>query len=123
MIQAIEDKIVTTLMKRTKSVGGLILPETSQEPQAYGKVISVGDKAADKGIKEGDIIVSHIRSGMDSVIGNKFIKVLKLEEVYGVLTDQETLEALETIELQSSDVKPEKTSAVQSGGSRIIRPV
>jgi co-chaperonin GroES (HSP10) len=123
MIQAIEDKIVTTLMKRTKSVGGIILPETSQEPQAYGKVISVGDKAADKGIKEGDIIVSHIRSGMDSVIGNKFIKVLKLEEVYGVLTDQETLEALETIELQSSDVKPEKTSAVQRGGSRIIRPV
>jgi len=123
MIHAIEDKIVTTLMKRTKSVGGIILPETSQEPQAYGKVISVGDKAADKGIKEGDIIVSHIRSGMDSVIGNKFIKVLKVDEVYGILTDEETLGALETIELQQSDVQPEKTSAVQSGGSRIIRPV
>lgn len=123
MIKAIEDKIVTTLMKRTKSVGGIILPETSQEPQAYGKVLSVGDKAASKGIKEGDIIVSHIRAGMDSVIGNSFIKVLKLDEVYGVLTDEETLEALETIELQSTDVEPEKTSAVQSGGSRIIRPV
>ena len=122
MIRAVEDKIVTLLMRRTKSTGGIILPDTTQEPQAYGKVISVGDNA--KGvINEGDIIVSHIRGGMDSVIGNKFVKVLKLEEVYGVLTDEETLSALELIELQAS--KPqEKSTIIQSGGDqRIIRPV
>ena len=123
MIKAVEDKIVTLLMKRTKSVGGIILPETTQEPQAYGRVISVGDKAKSV-IKEGDIIVSHIRSGMDSVIGNKFVKVLKLDEVYGVLTDEETLGALELIELQSSKMSTEqKSTIIQGGNQRIIRPV
>ena len=48
MIRAVEDKIVTLLMRRTKSTGGIILPDTTQEPQAYGKVISVGEKGIKK---------------------------------------------------------------------------
>lgn len=112
MINAVEDKIVVKLLKRTKSVGGIILPETAVEPQAFGKVISIGNKVEGK-IAVGQIIVSHIRGGMDAVIGNKFIKILKLEEVYGILTDKETLDVLEDIELQSPKTDP----------SRIIKPV
>lgn len=120
MIKAIGDKIVTVLMKRTKTSGGIILPETAQEPQAYCKVISVGDKV--EKINEGDIIVAHIRAGMDSVIGHSFLKILKEEEVYGTLTDEDTLENLEVIELQKSEPQ-EKTNIIQAGGTgRIIRP-
>ena len=39
---------------------------------------------------------------MDSVIGYKLLKVLKLDEVYGLLTDEETLNALEEVQLQPS---------------------
>lgn len=100
MIQAIEDKVIVETLRREVSAGGIIMPEGAQDPQAYGKVISVGPDAANKGFKEGDIIVSHVRGGMDSVIGYKLLKVLKIDEIYGILTDEETLSALKEIKLQ-----------------------
>jgi len=100
MIKAIEDKIFVEVMKRKVSTGGIILPDGAQDPQAYGRVISIGETATDKGIKVGDVVVCHIRGGMDSVIGYKLFKILKLEEVYGTLTDKETLKSLEEIELK-----------------------
>jgi len=104
MIKAIEDKLVTILMRRTKSSGGLHLPETASDPQSYCKVISIGEKAKNAGIKEGDIVVAHIRAGMDSVIGKSLLKVLKVDEVYGILEDKEVIEALETPQLQSPSI-------------------
>ena len=104
MINAIEDKILVEVLRREVSAGGIILPEGAQDPQTYGKVLSIGPGAQDKGFKKGDILVCHVRGGMDSIIGYKLLKILKLDEVYGVLTDKVTLNALEKIELQ-----PEKT--------------
>lgn len=112
MIQAIEDKIVGEVLRREVSAGGIILPEGAQDPQTYVKVLSVGEKAANKNIKEGDIIVCHVRGGMDSVIGYKLLKILKLDEVYGILTDEETLGALEEIELQPGN-KEEKSKLIK----------
>jgi len=112
MIKAIEDKVVVETLRREVSAGGIILPEGAQDPQSYGKVLSVGPLAADKGIKEGDILVCHVRGGMDSVIGYKLLKVLKLDEIYGILTDEETLGALEEIELQPSK-KSEKGNLIK----------
>ena len=109
MIQAIGDKIVTETLKRKMTAGGIILPDGVQDPQAYGRVISAGPDVT--GVKEGDIIVCHIRGGMDSVIGYKLIKVLKIEEVYGILTDKETLSALEDVELQP--VNKEKSKIIK----------
>jgi len=100
MIKAIEDKVVVEILRREVSAGGIILPEGAQDPQTYGKVLSVGPLAEAKGIKEDDILVCHVRGGMDSVIGYKLLKILKLDEIYGLLTDEETLGALEEIELQ-----------------------
>lgn len=105
MIKAIEDKIIVETLRREVTAGGIVMPEGAQDPQSYGKVLSIGPDAEESGIKEGDIIVAHVRGGMDSVIGYKLIKVLKLDEVYGILTDKETLDALEQIELQ-----PEKAA-------------
>jgi len=105
MIRAIEDKILVEILRRNVSAGGIIMPEGAQDPQTYGRVMSIGLDAADKGFKVGDILVCHVRGGMDSIIGYKLLKILKLDEVYGVLEDQETLDALEEIQLQ-----PEKAA-------------
>lgn len=112
MIKAIEDKIVVEVLKRKVSAGGIILPEGAQDPQTYGRVISVGEKAANKGIKKDDVLVCHVRGGMDSVIGYKLLKILKLDEVYGLLEDEETLNALEEIELQPAKAA-EKNKIIQ----------
>ncbi|HUU87209.1 MAG TPA: hypothetical protein VMX17_05580 [Candidatus Glassbacteria bacterium] len=112
MIKAIEDKIFVEVLKRKVSTGGIILPEGAQDPQTYGRVISLGKTATDKGIKIGDIVVCHVRGGMDSVIGYKLFKILKLDEVYGTLEDKETLKSLEEIELKPSK-GPEKSKIIK----------
>lgn len=91
------------MMTREKTRSGIIIPDSVQEPQAFSQVISVGEDITS--IKEGDIIVTHIRGGMDVVIDKEIIKVLKEEEIYGILTDQKTLDSLEELELK----RPEKS--------------
>lgn len=103
MIKAIKDKVVAILMTRTKTASGIIIPDTVQEPQAFCKVLSVGEEVTI--IKEGEVIVSHVRGGMDVVIDKEIIKILKEDEIYGILTDEVTLESLEEIELTASKEK------------------
>jgi co-chaperonin GroES (HSP10) len=105
MIEAIEDKVIVQVLKRSKSSGGIILPETVQDPQAYGKVLSVGLKV--EGINKGDILVMHPRGGMDVVIGKSLLKVLKVDEIYGFLIDEKTRESLDefTLEAPKEDSK------------------
>jgi co-chaperonin GroES (HSP10) len=113
MIDAINDKVVGVIMKRGKTSSGIIIPEAVQEPQAFCKVISVG-KDIKSGIKVGDIVVSHIRAGMDVVIEKELIKVLKEDEIYGTLTDKKTLDTLEAIQLTT---KKESTIVAPHGAA------
>ena len=99
------------MLKREKTKSGLIIPEAVQEPQAFCKVTSVGEDVGN--IKEGDIIVCHIRGGMDVVIDKQIIKVLKNDEIYGQLTDQDTIDSLDVIELKD---------AAQKEPSRLVKP-
>lgn len=99
MIEAIGDKVIVQVLKRTRSKGGLILPETAQDPQAYGKVLSVGPDAGDS-IKEGDILVMHLRGGMDVVMDKFLLKVLKADEIYGHLKNKDILDALDDFVLE-----------------------
>lgn len=108
MIQAIKDKVVTKMMTREKTKSGIIIPQAHQEPQAFCKVLSVGDEVTR--IKEGDVIVCHIRGGMDVVLDKEIIKVLKEEEIYGTLTDEDILSTLVDIELKG---KTEGTPIIQ----------
>lgn len=108
MIRAINDKVVGVMLKRTQTSGGIIIPEAVNEPHAYCKVISVGEEVTK--VEVGDIIVSHIRGGMDTVINYQIMKVLKEDEVYGILTDEDTLKALEAIKLE----EPKEASKIVS---------
>ncbi len=97
MISAIKDKIVVQLLIREKTKSGLIIPDAVQEPQAFCKVISVGDEV--KTIHVDDIIVCHMRAGMDVLIDKELIKVLKEDEIYGTLNDQDTLDSLNVFDI------------------------
>ena len=110
MIKAVKDKVVALLMIREKTASGLIIPDGVQEPQAFCKVISVGGEV--KTIKEGDVVVSHMRGGMDVLIDRQIIKVLKEDEIYGLLTDESTLSTLKTMEVTG-----------KTEGQNIVKPV
>jgi len=99
------------MLKRSKTSGGIIIPDAVNEPHAFCKVISIGEDVTR--VKVGDVIVSHIRGGMDTVINYQIMKVLKEEEIYGFLTDEETLKALEAIKLE----EPKEPSKIISANA------
>ena len=115
MIEAISDKIVVEELKRTITEGGIIIPDSSGDPQGYGKVLSIGEDV--KNIKEGDILVFHNHAGQASVISKAILRILKYEEVYGILKDEDTIKSL--VHLQISSVSKEGTTQVREP-SRII---
>jgi co-chaperonin GroES (HSP10) len=93
MIEAKNDHVVVETMTRQRTAGGLILPEVAVEPQAYGRVTSVGEEV--KYFKKGDIVIHHSNGGMAVVFDNKMLRVLKENEVYGILTDESFLSTLD----------------------------
>jgi co-chaperonin GroES (HSP10) len=96
MIKAVDDKIVVEVMKPGTTKGGLVIPTTTVEPQSYGKVMSVGENVG-HGIKMGYILVFHAKAGMDMVMSNKIMKVLKYGEVWGVLQEEDLIGRLEGV--------------------------
>lgn len=105
MIKAVKDKIVVELMRAERTKGGLILPENSTDPQGYGKVISIGEDVLN--IQVGDVLVFHARGGMDTLIDNSIFRILKYDEVYGILENDEIKNTLKSLHVgSSSEGKP-----------------
>lgn len=111
MIQAVGDKIIVEVLKITKTDSGLIIPDTVQPPQGYGRVLSAGEQV--ENIKEGDILMFHIMAGMDIVAEKKVLKCLKYEELYGVLDDKELVSKMEPIVIGAPIIeKPASTGGI-----------
>lgn len=108
MVKAVADKIIVLLMKKNVTKGGIVVPENAMtEPQAYGKVLSVGEDV--KSISEGETLTFHPGAGMDMVFGTLIYKVLKYEEIYGIIDDKEAIEQLEALDLsRRADQPPQK---------------
>jgi co-chaperonin GroES (HSP10) len=118
MIKAVADKIVVEFLRTATTEAGLILPDMGQDPQGFGKVLSVGSEV--ENIKEGDILVFHMRAGMDLILNKRVQKCLKYEEVYGVLEDKELESRLESLEFAG---KSESTNLVKPArGGVVIAP-
>lgn len=112
MINAVADKIVVKYLKASKTASGLFIPEAAQEPQGFGLVLSVGDLIPDN-IKVDDIVVFHVRAGMDLIMDKEIWKCLKYEEVYGVLDDDKMAKLLQPFVLGA----PEQSKIVKPGGT------
>ena len=80
-IQAVKDKVIVEVLKQEESTkGGIIVPETViNEPQLYGKVMSVGEDIST--IKPGNILLFHRNGGQDIVE----IKIVKNR--HGIIGD------------------------------------
>ena len=112
MINALDDKIVVEYLRQTTSEAGILIPEMAQDPQGYGKVLSMGENVPDT-IKEGDILVFHTRAGMDLIQKKTVLKCLKYE-IYGTLHDEELTSRLEPLKLEGK--KKEKSNIITPGG-------
>jgi co-chaperonin GroES (HSP10) len=99
-------------MRRAQTAGGIVIPSNIPDPQAYGKVISIGEDADNKSIVEGDIVVCHKNAGMDMVMEKNLMRTLKYDEIYGVLTDEDFKKNLEEMVITGT-----------SSASPLIRPV
>ena len=87
MIQATKDKLIAKIVKQDdKTSGGIIIPDSAvNEPQLYAGVVSIGNDV--KEIDVGDTILCHRSGGMDIMMEGQIYKVLKDDEVYGVLKE------------------------------------
>lgn len=124
MIKAIVDKIVVQEMKRERSKGGLIIPDAVQEPQSFGRVVSIGEKV-EAPIELDQVLVFHNNGGMSMLIEGKFYRVLMEGEVYGIVESDEIIEQLSMLEMSQGDMKKveqafQKASESQEP-SRIVR--
>jgi co-chaperonin GroES (HSP10) len=88
-------------MRRAQTQGGIVIPSNVPDPQAYGRVISVGEQVDNKIIKKGDILVMHLNAGMDMVMEKNLMRTLKYDEVYGILKDKKFEENLEELIIQA----------------------
>ena len=124
MIQALNDKVIVQKMKREKSKGGLIIPDSVQEPQSYGVVLSIGDKVTAP-IEEGQVLIFHNSGGMAMVVEGKILTCLMEGEIYGIITSDEILSQLTLLEVKQLDLdtmdKELKNVQKPADGSRIVR--
>ena len=90
-IQGVKDKIVVEVITGEQvTEGGIVIPEGfKKEPQAYGRVISVGEEVPDKHVKIGEIILFAEFGGQTILLNNKAYRVLLYNEIYGVLMEDE----------------------------------
>jgi len=118
MINAIEDKIIVEYLREARTEAGIVLPDSGQDPQGYGRVLSIGNKV--EHIKEGDVLIFHTRAGMDFILDKRVQKCLKYEEVYGIVDDKELESRLEALEFAG---KSEGANLVRpAGGGVVIAP-
>lgn len=91
-LQGVMDKIVVKVLIEKEKVtkAGIILTQDAaqnQEPQVAGIVMSFGDKVPFD-LNAGDILLFNRRAGMDIILDDIIYKVMKAEEVYGRLLDE-----------------------------------
>jgi len=122
MIKAIDDKIIVVELKRGQTAAGILIPLTAVEPQAYGKIISMGEEVANKALNVGDIIVYHKMGGQAISMANKILCCVPYSSVYGILEDETTLSELEEIKTSAIQPTPE-ASALAGGDSPLIQRV
>lgn len=112
---AVMDKIFVKdlVVKEKKTEAGIILTEEAaqnQEPQMSGVIISFGaDVPYDLNV--GDVIVFHIRAGQAIIFDKEIYRIVKADEVYGILKNEDTCsdETLEDDEYPVND-KENKTT-------------
>ena len=90
LLQGVKDKIVVEVITGEQvTEGGIVIPEGfKKEPQAYGRIISVGKEVGDE-IKVGGVILFAEFGGQTILLNNRAYRVLLYNEIYGILVDED----------------------------------
>jgi len=128
MIKAISDKIIVTELKRSQTTSGILIPLTAIEPQAYGKIMSIGPEVPtweddSKNLKVDDIIVYHKMGGQAISMSNKILCCVPYSSVYGILEDETLLSELKEIQTSPIQPTPEAKALAESTDSPLIKRI
>jgi chaperonin GroES len=90
---AVGDRIlVQPLPQAEVSPGGIFIPDSAQQPQMYGKVISAGAGKLNKDgsreeplVKEGDVVLYPLYTGQDIIIDGVPYIVFRENHIIGVV--------------------------------------
>lgn len=91
MFQPLADRIlIKPQIAEEKTKSGIFIPETAKEQRAEGEVIAVGTglkngKKYEFSVKKGDKVVYSKYSGDEIKIEGKEYKVMREEEILGIL--------------------------------------
>lgn len=84
--------IIRPLPEDERTVGGIILPSTSNSPFQYGDVVAVGAGAVDGGnlvpltVKVGDKVMFPRMTGRDVIIDGEKVMLLQEKELLGIVS-------------------------------------
>jgi len=90
---AVMDKIFVKelVVKEHTTEAGIVLTEEAaqkQEPQKCGIVVSIGDDVPYT-LNVGELVVFHQRAGQSMILDKTIYRILKADEVYGILRDDD----------------------------------
>ncbi len=92
-IRPLQDRVlVEPLEAETKTVGGIIIPDSAQEKPQQGKVVAVGPgKRADSGkvtpldVKKGDTVMYGKWSGTEVQVDGKSMMIMSETDIMGIV--------------------------------------
>lgn len=87
-IKPIADRVVVEPAEaETKTVGGIIIPDTAKEKPQRGKVIAVGDGKKDEPmtVKVGDSVLYGKYSGTEVSIDGKDFLIMRESDIYAIV--------------------------------------
>ena len=92
-IRPLQDRVlVKPLEAETKTVGGIIIPDTAQEKPQQGKVVAVGPgKRAENGkvipmdVKKGDTVMYGKWSGTEVKVDGESMMIMSENDIMGVV--------------------------------------
>ena len=92
MIKPLADRVlVKPLEAETKTKSGIFIPDTAKEAPAQGKIVALGNgklkdgKKHEFSVKIGDKVLYSKYSGDDIKLDNIEYKIMKEEEILGIL--------------------------------------
>jgi chaperonin GroES len=92
--------VVRRIEEDTKTVGGIIIPDTAKEKPMQGEVIAVGPGARDETgkivpleVKPGDRVLFGKWSGTEVKIDNEELLIMKESDVLGILEGKASVRA------------------------------
>ncbi|HBD93574.1 MAG: co-chaperone GroES [Spirochaetes bacterium GWF1_31_7] len=84
-IRPIGDRVLIKVKdSETKTSGGLVIPQTSQEKTQEGTIVSVGE--VDNKVKAGDVVMYDKYAGTQLKIDGKDHLIIKTEEILAVIS-------------------------------------